>query len=232
MTAPLDHAAAFAAGLLGSAHCVGMCGSLACAFFLRQGSASGPGRGGGPWPLAVYHGARIGVYALAGGLAAALGTALVSTGIVGKAQGILQIAAGLMVVALALELAGWARLPTLGLPVRLLQPAFATALRRGPLAGAAVGGALNGLMPCALTLAMAVKATTAAGPPDGALLMLAFGAGTLPSMLFVSAIPRIFGNRLRGWLLKGAALLVAALGAATVAQGVLFFTVMSKLQNW
>jgi sulfite exporter TauE/SafE len=95
--------------------------------------------------------------------------------------------------------------------------------------GAAISGAINGLMPCSMTMAMAVKATTAATPPEGMLLMLAFGAGTLPSMLFASVLFGKLGPKLRGGLQKLAALFVIALGVATLWQGVRFYLVMYKL---
>jgi len=44
-------------------------------------------------------------------------------------------------------------------PIAWLRKQFATAAQKGPVLGAAVGGAINGLMPCSMTLAMAVKAT-------------------------------------------------------------------------
>jgi hypothetical protein len=75
------------------------------------------------------------------------------------------------------------------------QGSFATASQKGPVLGAAISGAINGLMPCSMTMAMAVKATTAPSPPEGMLLMLAFGAGTLPSMLFASVLFGKLGPR-------------------------------------
>jgi sulfite exporter TauE/SafE len=229
MSAELDLGLAFSAGLLGSGHCIGMCGSLVSAFFVRMGE------GGRGWlPVACYHGTRIGIYTLVGIVAAMIGLALVSTGIIGKAQAILQILAGLIVIVLGLDILGWlpARLPAVGLPAAAARKLFAAAGRRGPVAGAAVGGLLNGLMPCALTLAMAVKATSAANPVQGGLVMLAFGLGTLPAMVFVSVVFGRLGAGLRGLLLKAAALVVIALGAATLAQGIRFFEVMRLLPNW
>jgi sulfite exporter TauE/SafE len=84
-------------------------------------------------------------------------------------------------------------------------------------------------MPCSMTMAMAVQATTAPSPPEGMLLMLAFGVGTLPSMLSASVLFGKLGPRLRGWLLKGAALTVIVLGISTLWQGLRFFLVMFKL---
>ena len=229
MAATLDYSLAFTTGLLASGHCVGMCGSLVSAFFVRMGEA-----GKGVVPVAAYHGTRIGLYTLVGVLAASLGLALVSTGIIGKAQAILQIVAGLVVILLGLDILGWlpVRMPLIGLPVAAGRRIFLAASQRGPVAGAMAGGVLNGLMPCALTLAMAVKATSAPSPTEGGLLLLAFGLGTLPSMLFVSLVFGRLGAGLRGLLLKGAALLVIGLGVATLYQGARFFAVMRNLSNW
>lgn len=229
MEGELDYTLAFMAGILGSGHCVGMCGSLVSACFVRMGEA-----GRGMVPALAYHGARVTVYVLAGLLAAMLGLALVSTGIVGKAQGILQIAAGLVVIALGLDILGWLprRLPLVGVPMALFGRYYFAAASRGAVRGAAMAGLMNGLMPCALTLAVAVKATAAPQVWQGGLLMLAFGLGTLPSMLFVSFVLGRLGAQARGWLLKGAAIVVIALGAATLMQGLRFFAVMKNLSNW
>lgn len=229
MDGQLDYGLAFTAGILGSGHCVGMCGSLVSAFFVRMGDA-----GKGWRPLVAYHGARIGLYTLVGLAAAFIGLALVSTGIIGKTQAVLQIVAGLMVIVLGLDILGWlpVRLPAIGLPAAASRKLFTAAGRSGPLRGAALGGVMNGLMPCALTLAMAVKASAAPHPLAGAGLLLAFGLGTLPSMVFVSVVFGRLGARLRGILLKAAALVVIALGVATLSQGIRFFEVMLPLPNW
>ncbi|MBE0625313.1 MAG: sulfite exporter TauE/SafE family protein [Burkholderiales bacterium] len=85
--------------------------------------------------------------------------------------------------------------------------------------GTTIAGAINGLMPCTMTMAMAVLATTAPSPAAGMGVMLAFGAGTLPSMLFASFLFGKLGPRLRGWFLKGAALVVIAAGVSTLWSG-------------
>ncbi len=225
----IDYSIAFMTGLLASGHCVGMCGSLVSAFFLRMGD-----KAQGFMPYAAYHAARLGVYAMAGIAAAALGMALVGTGILGKAQGILQIAAGLIVILLGLDILGIGlfRLPLLRVPISLFQGIFLRATERGVIAGSAMGGLLNGIMPCSLTLAMAVKATTAPSPLEGGMLMLAFGAGTLPSMIFVATIFRALGARARGLLMKAAALFVIGLGLFTLVQGITYFNVVKNLPNW
>ncbi len=220
----LSYGLAFMTGLLGSGHCLGMCGSLVSGFFMKLGAK-------GATPYLAYHGARISVYAVIGLIAAVVGTVLVQTGQFGLAQGLLQIVAGAVVILLALDLLGlspWRH--SIGFaPLAWVRGQWVSATRRGPVVGAVIGGTLNGLMPCSMTMAMAVKATTATTPPEGLLLMLAFGAGTLPSMFAASVLFGKLGPRLRGWLLKGAALFVMALGMSTVWQGVRYFVVMHRL---
>jgi sulfite exporter TauE/SafE len=225
--AEFSYWAAFMVGLLGSGHCLGMCGGLVSAFFMKIGA----GRTAPLASLLVYHAARIGVYAVVGLVAALVGAALVSTGRLGLAQGLLQIVAGLVVIVLGFDLLGLAPIRNAYgfAPLAWLRKQFVGATQKGPVLGALIGGALNGLMPCSMTMAMAVQATTAPAPPDGMLLMLAFGAGTLPSMLSASLLFGKLGPRLRGWLLKGAALTVIALGVSTFWQGLRFFLVMFKL---
>lgn len=215
---------AFMTGLLGSGHCLGMCGGLVSGFFMKLGAR-------GIWPYLAYHGARVGIYTLVGLVAAALGAVLVSTGELGKLQGLLQIVAGLVVILLGLDLLGVSPIRNgFGFaPVAWLRRQFVAATQRGPVIGALIGGAINGLMPCSMTMAMAVQATTAPSVPEGGLLMLAFGAGTLPSMLSASFLFGKLGPQLRGWLLKGAALFVIALGVSTLWQGVRFYAVMRNL---
>jgi sulfite exporter TauE/SafE len=216
--------AAFLVGLLGSGHCIGMCGGLVSGCFMKLQAK-------GPRPYAAYHASRIAIYAGVGLIAALLGTVLVASGMTGLAQGVLQIIAGAIVILLGLDLLGVSPIRnTYGFaPMAWLRKQFVTASQKGPVLGAAISGAINGLMPCSMTMAMAVKATTAASPPEGMLLMLAFGAGTLPSMLFASVLFGKFGPKLRGGLQKLAALFVIALGVATLWQGLRFYLVMYKL---
>mgnify|MGYP000096559321 CR=1 FL=1 len=215
---------AFMTGVLGSGHCLGMCGGLVSSFFMRLGAK-------GISPYLAYHAARIGIYTLVGMIAAAIGMVLVSTGQFGKIQGILQIIAGIVVILLGLDLLGVSPIRNTFsfAPIAWLRKQFGLAMQRGPVAGAFIGGAINGLMPCSMTMAMAVKATTAPSVLEGGLLLLAFGCGTLPAMFSASFLFGKLGPRLRGWLLKGAALFVIALGLSTLWQGLRYYAVMRNL---
>lgn len=223
------YALAFMTGILGSGHCIGMCGALVSGFFLKAG-----GENTGALPYIAYHLARVSVYCVIGILAAALGEVLVQTSLFGAAQSILQITAGVVVILFGLSTLGvtpW-HLHCRLLPVGLSRRWLFSAVHRGPAMGATMAGALNGFMPCSMTFAVALMATTMRSPVEGGLLMLAFGAGTLPAMLFVSVAFGRLGARVRGTLLKLAAISVIAMGGVTVYHGLVLFNIMRGLVNW
>jgi sulfite exporter TauE/SafE len=53
----------------------------------------------------------------------------------------------------------------------------------------------------------------------GLLLALAFGLGTVPGLLLVGTASALVGQRARGWLARGAGLLVAGLGLLFLLRG-------------
>ena len=218
-----DYGLAFMAGVLGSGHCLGMCGALVSGYFMK----AGPSRT--YLPYFVYQIARIFVYTLVGFAAAALGVVLVSSGVFGKFQSILQMSIGFIVIILALGILGW--IPFQGsvrlLPMNLLRRGYAESRTRGPILGAMIAGLLNGLMPCPLTFAMAVKATSATTIMEGGLLMLTFGAGTLPTMLFVSVAFGKMSAHFRGLMLKSAAFIMIIMGCNTIYMGMSFYVAES-----
>ena len=107
--------------------------------------------------------------------------------------------------------------------MNLLRRGYAESRTKGPLLGATIAGLLNGLMPCPLTFAMAVKATSATTITEGGLLMLTFGAGTLPTMLFVSVAFGKMSAHFRGLMLKSAALIMIIMGCNTIYMGLSFY---------
>jgi sulfite exporter TauE/SafE len=107
--------------------------------------------------------------------------------------------------------------------MNLLRNSYAKARTKGPVVGAMIAGFLNGLMPCPLTFAMYVQATSATTIVEGGALMLAFGAGTLPTMLFISFAFGKMGAGLRGLMLKLAAIIMIFMGLNTIYKGLSFY---------
>lgn len=215
-------ALAFITGLFGSFHCIGMCGGINGGFTLGYGRSN-------LLPLLAYHASRITMYTLFGVIGALLGRVVVQTGIIGKTQGLLMILSGIIVVFLGLSLL---RIPkptrTIAIPVNFTIQSE----RAKPPLNPFVAGLLNGLVPCGLVFSVAVKAAATAEPLHAGLLMLAFGAGTLPAMGAISLLGSAIGTRLRGGLARLAGVAVILLGLWTIYEGAAFFDIMRGLANW
>ena len=187
--------AAFLAGLAGSGHCLAMCGGIAGALAIRGRAAHPAGDAGRPASgrrlaaAAAYNLARIASYAVAGAIVGGLGQALLRAVDVAPLSLALRVAAGLVMVAAAGRLLfGWRLLDPLeaagaGLWRRVAPWASPQGANRGGLRGALVLGFAWGWLPCGLTYSMLLLAATTASAATGALVMAAFGAGTLPAMV-------------------------------------------------
>jgi hypothetical protein len=177
--------AAFLAGLAASGHCVGMCGGIAGALALRSPRAT---RGPRLALALAYNLSRIASYAVAGALAGLLGRALLRAVDVAPLSVALRVLGGLVMLAAAGRLLfGWRLLDPLesagaGL-WRRIAPWAGRRGRGGGIGGAVALGLAWGWLPCGLTYSMLLLAATTASAPLGAAVMLAFGVGTLPSMV-------------------------------------------------
>ena len=217
MDAELTLSLAFFAGLAGAGHCLGMCGGLVGGAFVGGVGGMGfahaqpilrPLRNG----HLAYHAARVLAYTLIGALAAGIGQALVLTGGVGRAQGLLYIVAGALVV--------WAGFNAMRRPV-------GCASQR--LAHPPVAGFFNGLMPCSLVFSLALKAATAPSIVTGAAWLFAFGLGTVPAMLAAGVLAQWLGTQGGVWLRRAGGLAVVSLGIEAIWAGAQFFQVMLHL---
>lgn len=181
----LSLAAATVAGLAASGHCLGMCGGIAGALAMRRPQAAFGTKLG--YALA-YNLSRIASYAVAGALAGLLGRTLLKAVDVAPLSIAFRVVAGLIMIAAAARLLfGWRLLDPLeaagaGL-WRRVAPWAGRQGRAGGLSGAIGLGLAWGWLPCGMTYSMLLLAATTASVATGAGVMLAFGLGTLPSMV-------------------------------------------------
>ncbi len=177
--------ALFLVGLLGGAHCVGMCGGIVGALVMGA-----PAR----WSmLLAYNAGRILSYGVAGAIAGALGAA--SLGLEGQvpARLILYLLANVMLIALGFYLLGvtqaLAFTERAGQKLwRFLQPLTRRFLPARTVGQAFPLGLLWGWLPCGLVYSALASALSAGSAQRGALLMLAFGLGTLPNLLLAGIL--------------------------------------------
>lgn len=153
----------FLAGLVGSPHCMGMCGPFVIAC------------GRGPAGSAAYHGGRLTTYGVLGALAGGFGDILPGP------SWIPALVSLLVVTWFAGTLAGIVPEPRIAVPGAARAMTWATK-RRG-LGSRYVLGAANGLLPCGLVYAALGIPLASGSPAVGALAMVLFGLGTVPALL-------------------------------------------------
>jgi sulfite exporter TauE/SafE len=215
----------FLVGLLGGLHCAGMCGGIVAVMGANAGRrpvriplrAAPTARPIGL--LLGYNLGRLTSYTLAGTLAGALGSSAALLRHVLPLQQAAFVATNLLLVAIGLHLAGALRLTALepagsGLWQRL-RPLASRLLAADTPAHALRAGLVWGLVPCGMVYGVLIAALLSGSARDGAFLMLAFGAGTLPNLLLLGAGAAVGGRWLaRPGVRLAAGLAVAAFGVA------------------
>ncbi len=183
--------AALVAGFAGSGHCLAMCGGIAGALAMRgqAGAAAAADWNTRLGTALAYNVARVASYAVAGALAGLFGQALLRTVDVAPLSVALRVlAGGVMIAAAGRLLFGWRLVDPLaaaGARVwrKVLPWASPRGSQRGGVGGAIALGLAWGWLPCGLTYSMLLLAATTADVGAGALVMVAFGLGTLPAMV-------------------------------------------------
>ncbi len=207
--------AAFALGIAGSLHCLGMCGPLALA--LPQPSTSGKrslvlGR-------LSYNVGRVAMYAVLGALVGIGGTGLA---IAGAGQYVSIVAGSLMVVMAVIQLALHRSVVPAWLTARvsaIVRSVVGRQLARPHAGSLFVIGLVNGLLPCGLVIT-ALVGSVAAGTLFGSMaFMAAFGVGTIPSMLVASLGASMVSLSMRQRLRLAAPVLAFLVGGAIIVRG-------------
>ena len=179
---------AFLAGILGSGHCFGMCGGIAGSFGALAGGRAGGSRF---MPAFVFNLGRVISYMILGGLGALLLGGAGEMLDIPKWARVLRILTAVMILLIGLRfLLGLKlldRIERLGAGLwNKVQP-LAVRFSARPGAGASIMlGMCWGLLPCGLVYSVLLTAASTASFFKGAVVMFAFGAGTLPSMLGVA----------------------------------------------
>ncbi len=203
------------AGLLGGAHCIGMCGG-----FPLMIAHLTPERGRTARRLGLYGLGKtlsyMGLGLLVGG-----GGALVHRFMAGQ-QTLSLVLGGLLILAgiaylLGVQLRAGSALVARG--TRWLSAALKRLFDRGGASGSLSVGIMNGLLPCPLVYAMLLKAGASGTPLLGAATMGLFGLGTLPALFGLAWAGQFMTQRWRRYLDLAAGIILLALGALTVMRG-------------
>jgi sulfite exporter TauE/SafE len=212
--------AVFLGGLLGSSHCIGMCGPLALALGANQSKLSA-----NLSRQLAFSAGRIFTYSFGGAIAASSGLWLASRQPVAlvNVQATLSIVAGVALLWLGLSTAGlfpkltgrWLTTQSCG-----ASQWIRTLLTAPGLVSALLAGVFTGFIPCGLVYAFLAYAASTGDVVRGWLTMLVFGLGTIPLMVLAGCGGTLLSLTARTRILQIAAWCVIVTGLISIARGV------------
>lgn len=191
------------AGFLGSYHCIGMCGAIPSLIQHRS------------WFIGniLYSVGRIFSYSFLGFVAGYIGSFfnLIEFQIIQK---FVYIFIGIMMIIFGLQITGNIKEKgIIGLDYIFTTIAdLLSNFRKNPF----LLGMFNGFLPCPLVYAFLFKAVATESPFKGALVMIAFGIGTVPAMLFASKLMNIMTGTKRKLLNSLAGIIVIIFGVLII----------------
>ena len=201
-------------GLLGSLHCVGMCGPIA--FMLpvdRTNSVKKVGQ------ISIYHLGRLIAYSIIGLVFGLVGKSLYIFGI----QQQLSIAIGILMIVVVLlpykTLSKYNLSKPLHKVISKVKSNLGKALKKKTADTFLTIGFLNGFLPCGLVY-MAVFGSIATGSLlQGAAYMVLFGLGTIPLMTSAIYLGKFLNSTIKQRIQKAIPVFVVIIGVLFILRG-------------
>lgn len=233
----------FTLALLGGVHCAAMCGGIALAVEAGDRATRGTPlplyRSRKTWlrELLMLHAGRLTMYAVLGALLGAVGAGAWKAQYLPLQRALFAAGSGTLVLAgmwmLGADRA--VRLMRAGSAARAAATLWTSMARRlsvRPRCGTAwqatparrllrryAAGLAWGLVPCGMVYGALALALLAGNAPSGALVMLVFGAGTLPNLLVLSGLSAwLRAVARRPWVRRAAGAAVTLFGVAGIAR--------------
>lgn len=210
---------AFSIGLLGSLHCVGMCGPIALSLPYRGHSQY---RLHAVWNVTLYNIGRVVSYSLLGLVIGLFGKGFFLAGL----QSWLSIAIGVFLLIVALfSINIEQQLLRLQWMFRLnywVKMQLGRLLRQDGHLNLLGIGMLNGLLPCGLVYVAIVGALSTGNFIDSSLYMIGFGLGTIPLMLSAALGVQFIGLSWRRRFRQAMPFFLAAFGVFFLLRGIQF----------
>ncbi|CAH8212160.1 putative Heavy-metal-associated domain (N-terminus) and membrane-bounded cytochrome biogenesis cycZ-like domain, membrane copper tolerance protein [Vibrio aestuarianus] len=180
-----DWIGAFAIGLLGAGHCMGMCGGIASLLTLGQTKNARL-----PVLLLFYNCGRIVSYMLIGGLLGGFAASMSELSMLNHSLIWLRLIAACLMIVLGLYVGRWwfglLKLEKMGQQLwRIISPLGKSLLPLKKSWYAVPFGFIWGWLPCGLVYSVLTWSVVSGSALSGAFVMGAFGLGTLPAMLLV-----------------------------------------------
>lgn len=206
--------AAFTMGILGSFHCVGMCGPLALSLPLSSNS-----RAAKLWGAFLYNSGRVVTYSCFGLLFGIIG----QTAALFHFQQWLSIIAGVLILLFIVLPAKYTMqqkaVSASNIFFTNIRKKLGTLFSKKTKSSLFTIGLLNGLLPCGLVY-MAIAGALAAGNiKSSVLFMAAFGIGTLPLMWSITFFGNYIGISARQKIRKAYPYMMAIMACLLIVRG-------------
>ncbi len=204
---------AFCAGLVGSVHCIGMCGGIVAALAMTGPDGVVRSR---IFTQALYNLGRIATYTLLGVAAGLIGSSLDLLALKSVALWFL-CAANIFVIGVGLASAlrvPWFNLSSLEMaPGRFLARPFKAFASGTSRFSAFPLGLCLGFLPCGLVYGPLMVAAGSGNPLRGGAIMAALGLGTMPALLMFGSASAAISGVVRDRLFRLLGLLIALMGS-------------------
>jgi len=222
----------FLIGLLGSMHCIGMCGGFVAMYSLKKPAEE---------PSFSYHLlyniGRITTYSIIGGSLGYIGSFAASLGRHRGLPGAVLLVSGTVMILMGLNIAGVLGKRGLfeetGISERtFFRKSFHRILALESAWGTLLLGFLLGFLPCGLLYPLFMNAAAAGGFIYGMFTMLVFGLGTVPAMLSFGYLVSRIQPHMKVFLYRIAAVLIVLLGVRSLLRGMAFNGWISFGKYW
>ena len=206
--------AAFLVGLVGSLHCIGMCGPIAIALPVPDSSNLSFFTG-----RILYNLGRVVTYSFLGAILGLLGGRIALVG----AQQVVSIILGVVIIIAVLLPQKYKNYFAQHLIVqKLAQPLkenIGILFKKGTFSAMFLIGILNGFLPCGLVYVALAGAIASGNAISGASVMILFGLGTVPAMFAATIFGKFINVGIRTKIRKAVPVLAIILGVIFILRG-------------
>ena len=206
--------AAFLVGLVGSLHCIGMCGPIAIALPVPDSNNISFFTG-----RILYNLGRVVTYSFLGAILGLLGGRIALAG----AQQVVSIILGVLII-LAVLLPQkyknyFAQRPITQKLAQPLKENIGVLFKKGTFSAMFIIGILNGFLPCGLVYVALAGAIASGNAISGAAVMILFGLGTVPAMFAATIFGKFINVGIRTKIRKAVPVLALFLGIIFILRG-------------
>jgi len=206
--------AAFVVGLVGSLHCIGMCGPIAIALPVPDSSNLSFFTG-----RILYNLGRVVTYAFLGAVLGLVGSKIALAGF----QQVVSIVIGVVIIIAVLLPQKYknffAQHPVIQKLAHPLKSNIGVLFSKGTFSAMFLIGILNGFLPCGLVYVALAGAIASGDAISGSAVMILFGLGTVPAMFAASVFGKFINIGIRTKIRKAVPVLAIILGVIFILRG-------------